>query len=333
MMFKALIVNQAEDGTISTSLEEKTLDFLPAEGEVLVEVHYSDVNYKDGMCLTGAGRLVREYPHIAGIDFAGIVLESADDRYKPGDAVIATGWRMGEVWFGGYAQRARVKADWLVPLPAGMTARQAMAIGTAGLSAMLAVLMLEDNGLSADQGDVLVTGATGGVGSVAVAVLANRGYQVAAVTGDPAKSEAYLTRLGASKLVPRSDLNELVKRPLESELWAGCVDAVGGEMLARILGQLKNRAMAAAVGNAGGVALPTNVIPFLLRGIILAGVDSASAPTPDRIRAWEALAQSLPADLLDEMTSEISLADVPAAAQAILKGETRGRIVVNLMDS
>ncbi|MBR9766550.1 MAG: oxidoreductase, partial [Rhodobacteraceae bacterium] len=272
-MFKALIMEKPEGAEEATpQIREISEADLP-DGEVLVSVDYSTVNYKDGLCLSpSGGGLVRKYPHVPGIDFAGTVESSEDARFATGDRVVLTGWRVGEVHWGGYAQKARVKADWLVPLPEGLSTRQAMAVGTAGFTAMLAVMALEDHGLSPDKGEVLVTGAAGGVGSVATAILGHLGYKVAAVTGRPETAE-YLTDLGASRIVPRAELAETVKRPLESETWAGCVDAVGGEMLARVLGQMKYGGSVAAVGLAGGAKLPTTVVPFLLRGVNLLGID------------------------------------------------------------
>jgi acrylyl-CoA reductase (NADPH) len=275
------------------------------------------------------GGLVRTYPHVPGIDFAGVVEASEDARYVPGDRVVLTGWRVGEVHWGGYATRARVKADWLVPLPDGLTARQAMAVGTAGLTSMLAVMALEDHGLSPDKGEVLVTGAAGGVGSVAVAILARLGYQVAAVTGRP-ETESYLRDLGAARIIPREDLAETVKRPLEAETWAGCVDAVGGAMLARVLGQMKYQASVAAVGLAGGAALPATVIPFLLRGVNLLGIDSVMRPYGDRVRAWDRIASDLPMEKLEAMIQPASLSDLPELGAAILKGGVQGRVVVDV---
>jgi acrylyl-CoA reductase (NADPH) len=327
MTFRALLLTKAEDGTVSQSLQEIGEDRLPAAGDVTVGVQYSTVNYKDGLCLTGSGGLVRSYPHVAGIDFAGVVEASQDRRYKPGDKVLLTGWRVGEVWWGGYTQKARVRADWLVP--EGLTARQAMAVGTAGFTAMLAVLALEDHGLNPQRGEVLVTGAAGGVGSVATAILANLGYQVAAVTGRP-ETAAYLRELGAGRVVPREELNVTSKRPLEAETWAGCVDAVGGRMLARVLGQMKYRCSVAAVGLAGGSELPANVIPFLLRGINLLGIDSVMRPYEDRVRAWERIATDLPMARLEAMIQPATLAEVPALGRAILEGRVKGRVVVDV---
>ncbi|MEO0999987.1 MAG: MDR family oxidoreductase, partial [Pseudomonadota bacterium] len=271
MTFRALLVDKDEAGTTTAAVTELTEDRLP-EGDVTVAVEYSTLNYKDGLCLgPGGGGLVRTYPHIPGIDFAGTVTASDDARYAPGDKVVLTGWRVGEVHWGGYAERARVKADWLVPLPAGLTTRQAMAVGTAGFTAMLAVIALEEHGLVPGQGPVLVTGAAGGVGSVATAILAHLGYEVAAVTGRPETGE-YLESLGASRIVAREELTAEFKRPLDRETWSGCVDAVGGPMLARVLTQMQYGASVAAVGLAGGAQLPATVIPFLLRGVNLLGI-------------------------------------------------------------
>ncbi len=327
-MFRALIVTKAEDGTTSAAVEELDDTRLPA-GDVTVAVEYSTLNYKDGLCVGPGGGLVRTYPHVPGIDFAGTVEASDDARYKPGDKVVLTGWRVGEAHWGGYAQKARVKADWLVPLPEGLTTRQAMAVGTAGFTAMLAVMALEDHGLTPDKGEVLVTGAAGGVGSVATAILAHLGYQVAAVTGRP-ETESYLRGLGAARLIPRADLAETVKRPLEAESWAGCVDAVGGAMLARVLGQMKYGASVAAVGLAGGAGLPATVIPFLLRGVNLLGIDSVMKPTEGRLRAWARIATDLPMDKLEAMIQPATLGDLPALGAAILKGGVQGRVVVDV---
>ena len=331
MGFKALVLRQGDDGLAHSTIEDLDDSALP-EGNVTVEVDYSTVNYKDGLCLSPkGGGLVRSYPHVAGIDFAGTVLASDDARYAPGDKVVLTGWRVGEVHWGGYAQRARVRGDWLVPLPAGLDTRQAMAVGTAGLTAMLAVMALEDHGLKPTNGPVLVTGAAGGVGSVTVALLAALGYEVAAVTGRPETAD-YLTGLGAARIVPRADLAETVKRPLEAETWAGCVDAVGGAMLARVLGQMRYGASVAAVGLAGGAALPATVIPFLLRGVNLLGIDSVMQPREARVRAWERLARDLPMAKLEAMVQPARLEDLPKLGGDILKGQVRGRVVVDMRD-
>jgi acrylyl-CoA reductase (NADPH) len=325
---RALVVRKDDEGKTSAAVETLTLDDLPA-GEVTVSVEYSTVNYKDGLCIGPGGGLVRNYPHVPGIDFAGTVEASDDARYKPGDKVVLTGWRVGEAHWGGYAEKARVKADWLVPLPEGLTTRAAMAVGTAGFTAMLAVMALEDHGLTPEKGEVLVTGAAGGVGSVATAILAAKGYQVAGVTGRPETAD-YLTALGASRIVAREEINETVKRPLEAETWAGCVDAVGGPMLARVLGQMKYGGSVAAVGLAGGVALPATVIPILLRGVNLLGIDSVMRPYDDRVRAWAAIASDLPMDKLEAMVQPATLADLPDLGAAILKGKIKGRVVVDL---
>ena len=327
-MFDALVVDKGEDGKTSAAVRQLSLDDLPP-GEVTVAVEHSTLNYKDGLCLGSGGGLVRSWPHVPGIDFAGTVEASDDDRYAPGDRVVLTGWRVGEAHWGGYAQKARVRADWLVPLPEGLDTRRAMAVGTAGLTAMLAILALEDRGLVPGAGPVLVTGASGGVGSVAVALLAGLGHEVAAVTGRPESAE-YLKGLGATRIVPRADLAETVKRPLESETWAGCVDAVGGAMLARVLGQMKHSASVAAVGLAGGSDLPASVVPFLLRGIALIGIDSVLQPYDARLRAWDRIARDLPMDKLDTMIQPATLSDLPQLGRDILKGQVRGRVVVDL---
>ncbi|PRX32715.1 acrylyl-CoA reductase (NADPH) [Meinhardsimonia xiamenensis] len=328
-MFKALVVEKDDEGNVHAAVKELDESALP-EGDVTVAVEYSTVNYKDGLCMSpGGGGLVKSYPHVPGIDFAGTVEASSDPRYKPGDKVILTGWRVGEIWWGGYAQKARVKADWLVPLPDGLTTRQAMAVGTAGFTAMLAVIALEDHGLKPGNGPVLVTGAAGGVGSVATAILANLGHEVAAVTGRP-EAEEYLRGLGASQIVPRAELSEPSKKPLERETWAGCVDAVGGVMLARVLAQLKYGCSAAAVGLAGGAKLETTVIPFLLRGVNLLGIDSVMRPYEDRVRAWERIARDLPMDKLEAMVQPAKLEDLPELGAKILKGQVRGRVVVDV---
>jgi acrylyl-CoA reductase (NADPH) len=296
---------------------------------VTVSVEYSTVNYKDGLCIGPGGGLVRNYPHVPGIDFSGTVEASSDARYKPGDKVVLTGWRVGEAWWGGYAQKARVKADWLVPLPSGLSTRSAMAVGTAGFTAMLSVIGLEDHGLVPGDGPVLVTGAAGGVGSVATAILAYLGYEVAGVTGRPETTD-YLKSLGATQIVARDEINETVKRPLEAETWSGCVDAVGGAMLARVLGQMKYGASVASVGLAGGSDLPATVLPFLLRGVNLLGIDSVMQPYAARLRAWQRIASDLPMDKLEEMIVPATLGDLPNLGKSILNGQVRGRVVVDV---
>ena len=325
--FTALLLEESA-GKISGRVASLPESDLPL-GEVTVAVEYSTLNYKDGLILQGIGKLVRKYPHVPGIDFAGTVESSTSPEWKPGDKVVLTGWRVGESSWGGYAQKARVKASQLVRLPASLSTKQAMAIGTAGFTAMLAVMALEDNGLKPDAGEVLVTGAAGGLGSVAVAILAKLGYPVAASTGRPATHD-YLKSLGASMLIDRAELAKPPARPLDSERWAGCIDSVGSTTLATVLTQIKYRAAAASCGLAGGSDLPATVIPFLLRGVRLIGIDSVMCPLPQRQAAWARLARDLPLDKLDAMTETARLADLPSLAAAILKGGVRGRLVVDV---
>lgn len=328
-MFKALVVEKDEDGKTRAGVQELDESRLP-EGEVTVAVEYSTLNYKDGLCIGPGGGLVCSYPHVPGIDFAGVVEASEDARYKPGDRVVLTGWRVGESHWGGYAQKARVKADWLVPLPEELTTRTAMAVGTAGFTAMLAVMALEDHGLKPGDGPVLVTGAAGGVGSVATAMLAKLGHEVVAVTGRP-ETESYLRDLGAARILPREELTEVTRKPLESETWAGCVDSVAGAMLGRILKQMKYRSSVAAVGLAGGAAIEGALItPFILRGVNLLGIDSVLRPQQDRLRAWSRIATDLPLDKLEAMIRPAVLADLPALGADILKGRVQGRVVVDV---
>ena len=329
--FRALVLHE-EGGRVVPRLETVDEARLPP-GEVTVAVEYSTLNYKDGMILEGQGRLVRAYPHVPGVDFAGTVLHSDSPEFRPGDPVILTGWRVGEVQWGGYAERARVKAEYLVRRPDGLSARQAMAIGTAGFTSMLAVMALEKHGLASDAGpganEVLVTGAAGGVGSVAVSLLSALGYRVAASTGRPELRD-YLEGLGATELIDRAALAAKPARPLDRERWAGAVDAVGGATLATVLTQLKYRGSVAACGLAGGSDLPASVIPFLLRGVNLLGIDSVMCPRDERVEAWNRLARDLPLDKLEAVTQTVPLAEVPALAPRILKGEVRGRIVIDL---
>ncbi len=327
-MFNALVVNKGDDEKTSAAVEQISIDQLP-EGNVTVAVEYSTVNYKDGLCIGSGGGMVRNYPHVPGIDFSGTVEASDDDRYSPGDKVVLTGWRVGEVQWGGYSQKARVNADWLVPLPELISSKQAMAIGTAGLTAMLAIIALEQHGLQKSNGSILVTGGSGGVGSVAIAILSKLGYEVATVTGRP-ESADYLKSLGASIIVPREELNEAIKRPLEKQVWSGCVDTVGGEMLARVFGQMFYGSSVAAVGNAGGARLPASVMPFILRGVNLLGIDSVMQPYQNRLKAWERLASDLPMDKLEAMITPATLSDLPRLGVDILKGQVRGRVVVDV---
>jgi acrylyl-CoA reductase (NADPH) len=326
-MFKALVLSKADDRVTAAvgQLDEARLP----EGDVTVAVEHSTLNYKDGLIILNKAPLVKSFPHVPGVDLAGRVVESRHPEWRPGDAVILTGWGVGERRWGGYAQRARLKGDWLVPLPAGWTARHAMAVGTAGFTAMLAVMALESHGLEPGAGEVLVTGGAGGVGSVAIALLARLGHQVTASTGRAA-SHDYLRSLGASQIIDRAELAEPSTRPLESERFAGAIDAVGGTTLARALGQMKYRCSVAAVGLAGGSELRTTVIPFLLRGVNLLGIDSVYQPAAPRRAAWQRLARDLDLGLLDGMIQPATLEDLPRLAGEILKGQVRGRVVVDL---
>lgn len=325
--FPALMLDET-DGKVTASIRRLVDSDLP-EGEVLVKVEYSTLNYKDGMILNGLGRLVRKYPHVPGVDFAGTVEASASSEFKPGDKVILTGWRVGETHWGGYGAKARVKAEWLVPLPAGLSTRQAMAVGTAGFTAMLAVMALEDHGLRAtDEGEVLVTGAAGGLGSVAVLLLSRLGYRVAASTGRESLGD-YLRSLGASSIVDRAEVGAPPAKPLLSERWAAAVDSVGGATLANTVASLRMRGAVASCGNAGGIEFNMTVLPFLLRGASILGIDSVMAPKPRRLTAWKRLAELLPLDKLDSLTTEVRLVDLPEMGAKILKGDIKGRVVVD----
>lgn len=326
-MFKALLLENQDGKTIPT-LTRLTESQLP-EGEVRVAVSYSSINYKDGLAITGKGKIVRQWPLVPGIDFAGTVLESADSRYQPGDKVVLTGWGVGEGHWGGMAEQARVKGDWLVPLPAGLDERQAMCIGTAGLTAMLCVLALEEAGITPASGEVLVTGAAGGVGATSVALLAALGYQVAALTGRPEEQGAMLTALGASRIVPRSEL-QVPAKPLEKQLWAGAIDTVGSQVLAKLLAQMNYGGAVAACGLAGGFDLSTSVMPFILRNVRLQGVDSVMCPLARRQLAWQRLARDLPASFFAQAVTEIGLEQVVEAAEAITQGQIAGRTLVKL---
>ena len=326
-MFKALLLDN-QDGKTKATLTQLAESQLPA-GEVRVAVSYSSLNYKDGLAITGKGKIVRQWPLVPGIDFAGTVLESADGRYQAGDKVVLTGWGVGEGHWGGMAEQARVKADWLVPLPAGLDEWQAMCIGTAGLTAMLCVLALEEAGVTPASGEILVTGAAGGVGSTAVALLAALGYQVAALTGRPEEQGAMLTALGASRIVPRSELLEPAKA-LEKQLWAGAIDTVGSQVLAKLLAQMNYGGAVAACGLAGGFDLPTSVMPFILRNVRLQGVDSVMCPLARRQLAWQRLARDLPASFFAQAVTEIGLEQVVEAAEAITQGRVAGRTLIKL---
>ncbi len=300
------------------------------EGDVTVDVTCSSLNYKDGLAVTGQGKIVRRFPLVCGIDLAGTVSSSRSEHWRPGDEVVVTGWGLSETHPGGYAQRQRLSSEWLVRKPGDLTAWQSMAVGTAGLTSMLCVLALENAGLSPeDEGDVLVTGASGGVGSVAVAVLARLGYSVAAATGR-AENHEYLRNLGARRIVSREEIAEDSGKPLDGQEWLGAVDTIGGNTLATVLKRTRYRGSVAACGLAGGTDLPTSVLPFILRGVNLLGVDSVQCPTPVRAEAWRRLSTDLPRELLDATTTTHPIGDVPRLAEDILAGKTRGRVVVDV---
>lgn len=324
--FKAIRIDKADKGTTAalTQFDEAEL----MDGDVTVAVEWSTLNYKDGLALTGKAPVVRRFPMIAGIDFAGTVTQSSHPAWKAGDKVICTGWGMGETHLGAYAQKARVKGDWLVRLPDGMSARQAMAIGTAGFTAMLAALALEKQGVSPNSGPVVVTGAAGGVGSVAIAVLARLGYHVIASTGRMAEA-GYLKGLGATEVIDRAELAGQPK-PLGKERWAGGVDSVGSTTLANLLSMTKYGGAIAACGLAAGMDLPSSVAPFILRGVCLLGIDSVMCPIASREIAWRRLASDLDPAKLSEITHEIALDQVLAEAPKILAGQVRGRVVVKI---
>jgi len=324
--FKAIRIDKADKGTTAalTQFDEAEL----MDGDVTVRVEWSTLNYKDGLALTGKAPVVRRFPMIAGIDFAGTVEASSHPQWKAGDKVVCTGWGMGETHLGAYAEKARVKGDWLVALPQGLSARDAMAIGTAGFTAMLSVLALEKHGLSPKSGPVVVTGAAGGVGSVATAVLSKLGYHVIASTGRAAEAD-YLKHIGAAEIIDRNELSGAAK-PIAKERWAGGVDSVGSTTLANLLSMTKYGGAIAACGLAGGLDLPSSVAPFILRGVCLLGIDSVMCPIEPRKAAWQRLASDLDRAKLTEITHEISLDDVPQWGAKILAGEVRGRIVVKI---
>lgn len=327
MSFRALLTEKAEDGVVSSSVQVLDDTRLP-DGDVTVDIEWAGLNYKDGLCLTGQGGLVRTYPHVAGIDFAGKVRESDDFRYRVGDPVVLTGWRVGEIHWGGYAERARVKADWLVPLAPPLTARDAMIIGTAGLTAMLAINRLEAEGITPASGEVLVTGAAGGVGSIAVALLRRLGYTVVALSGRPQHADM-LTTLGAASVVDRAEFLAQPDKPLESARYAAAIDSVGGAVLGKLLRQIAYGGVVASLGNASGIGLDTNVLPFILRGVTLAGIDSVMQPFDARTAAWSRLAGVFDFNAYAANVEEIGLAELPQKAQHILAGQVRGRVLVN----
>jgi len=325
-MFKGILIEK-DDAGYRANLADIDEAQLP-EGDVTVAVQYSTLNYKDGLAITGKGPVVRKFPMVPGIDLVGTVEHSSNADYRVGDAVVLNGWGVGEGHWGGLAQKARLKGDWLVPLPKGFTPKQAMSIGTAGYTAMLCVMALERHGVTPDKGEVLVTGANGGVGSVAVAVLARLGYTVVASTGRAAEAE-YLKKLGAAEIIDRAQFSE-PGRPLGKERWAGAVDSVGSHTLANVCATTRYRGTVAACGLAQGMDLPATVAPFILRGVTLAGVDSVMCPRPDRLEAWARLARDLDPALLELITHEIGLAEAIPTAADLLAGKVRGRVVVDV---
>ena len=322
--FRAIVIEQDADRKVSASFQDLDTGDLP-EGEVKIDVAYSTLNYKDGLAVTGKGKIARSYPMVCGIDLSGTVTESSSPDFNPGDKVVACGGWMSETIWGGYAEKASLPADIVVPLPDAFDLKQAMAIGTAGFTAMLAVVALENAGVH--EGEVIVTGAGGGVGSVSIALLAKLGYQVAASTGRESLHD-YLKELGASTIIARQELDEDSPKPLESERWAGGVDSVGGNTLATILAQTRPHGAIASCGLAGGVQLPTTVMPFILRGASLLGINSVILTASQRRAAWTRLASGLDISKLDAMTEEASFDDVPQLAAEILKGNVRGRTVI-----
>jgi acrylyl-CoA reductase (NADPH) len=326
LMFNGIVIEKDAEG-YRASVMEMSEDRLPA-GDVTVRVEYSTLNYKDGLAITGKGPVVRSFPMVPGIDFAGVVEQSEHPEFKPGDRVVLNGWGVGEVHWGGLAQRARVKGDWLIALPQRFSAKQAMAIGTAGYTAMLCVMALERQGIEADMGPVLVTGANGGVGSFAVAILAKLGYKVVASTGRLTEAE-YLKRLGATELIDRKELSEPGK-PLQKERWAAAIDTVGSHTLANVCAQIRYGGGVAACGMAQGMDLPASVAPFILRGVTLLGIDSVMRPREDRLAAWDRLAVDVHGPILDDVATEVTLRNAVEAAAQLLRGEIRGRVIVDV---
>ncbi|WBA79866.1 MDR family oxidoreductase [Endozoicomonas sp. GU-1] len=325
-MFKALVLNQQDNNTVA-SIEQLDESTLPA-GDVIVAVDYSSLNYKDGLAITGKGKIIRDFPMVPGIDYAGQVISSSDDRYQPGDSVILTGWGVGENHWGGMAEKASVPANYLVSMPAGLDSRKAMIIGTAGLTAMLCVMALQDAGITPEKGEILVTGASGGVGSVAITLLDQLGYQVVAASGRPENSD-WLKSIGADRVIDRAELLEPA-RPLEKQLWAGAIDSVGSKVLAKVLAQVDYQGAVAACGLAGGFDLPTTVMPFILRGVKLLGVDSVMCPIEKRMQAWNRIAELLPESFYSDAAKEVSLDVVPELAEAITNGQVTGRTLIKL---
>ncbi|MEB8430994.1 oxidoreductase [Cocleimonas sp. KMM 6892] len=328
MSFNALLINRSEDKKVSASLETIDESQLPEDGDVIVDIDYSTLNYKDGLAITGAAPVVRKYPMVPGIDFAGTVSESSNSNWKTGDKVILNGWGVGEGHWGGLAQKAKVKGEWLIAKPERLNSYQAMAIGTAGYTAMLCVMALQKHDVKPEDGEILVTGANGGVGSFAIAILSAYGYDVVASTGRPEEMD-YLTELGAKSSINRSELSEPGK-PLDKERWAGVVDAVGSHTLANACAQTKYGGTVAACGLAQGFDLPATVMPFILRGVTLAGVDSVNAPLAKRQEAWDKIAEILSPEVYEKVVKKIALSEAIDVAGQLLEGKVRGRVVVDV---
>ncbi|MBB1034917.1 oxidoreductase [Dietzia sp. CQ4] len=326
--FKALLIQEGDSGR-SVGVTDVRRDDLP-DGDVTVRVACSTLNYKDALAIAGKGSVIRQFPMVPGIDFAGTVEESTNPEFTPGDRVVLNGWGVGERRWGGLAEYARVKGEWLVPLAPNLTFENAMGVGTAGYTAMLCVMALEWHGVTPEAGEILVTGAAGGVGSIAIAILARLGYEVVAVTGRPAESD-YLTRLGAKRILPRADFSEPGK-PLVKEQWAGAIDVAGGQVLANVCSGMKYRSVVAACGLAAGMAFPATVAPFILRGVTLAGIDSVMCPMSERREAWRRLARDLDPAILDSVTETVSLEECSSTADGLLAGTVRGRVIVPIGD-
>lgn len=326
-MFKALVIDRPdEDADLVVEIRQLEVDDLP-EGDVLVDVAYSSINYKDALAVTGTGKIARSFPMVPGIDLAGTVSGSTSSQFKPGDKVLLTGWGVGERHWGGLAQKARLKSEWLLPIPAGLDAEKAMILGTAGLTAMLCVMRLQEAGVKPSDGKVLVTGAAGGVGSIAVLLLAQLGYHVVAVTGR-SRTHSYLEDLGAKEFVSRSDMSDAA-RPLESQKWAGAIDVAGGDILARVLAEMDYDGVVVACGLAASFKLPTTVMPFILRGVSLLGVDSVLCPMERRRVAWERLAKEMPESAYAKIGQVVPLEEVKQVAQEVIEGKIQGRVLVN----
>ena len=327
--FKALVIDRDDEGKVTGAFKSLRNDQLP-DADTTIAVKYSSLNYKDGMIMNGRTKLVKDYPHIPGVDYVGVVEECTSGRFQPGDEVICTGWRVGEVWWGGYAERARAKSEWLVPLPDGLNMVQTMGLGTAGLTAMMALMELEEHGLTPDvEGEVLVTGGAGGMGSMCIALLSNLGYKVCAETGRE-ETHPYLKGLGAHSIISREELETPPKGPLASGRWEAAIDNVGGVILGNLLSALKPNASVAAVGNVAGWTFEASIMPFLVRGVNILGIDSVTCPPERRKIAWDRLSKELPLDHFDDMVEIHPLDDLLDLGQKILDGQVRGRAVIDL---